>query len=68
MTISIPKTKTMVISRQKKHQIGIGQQALEQINQFKYLGAVIVWKNCWMFKKQQLGDSTRLSVNDSSVK
>jgi hypothetical protein len=42
MTISSSKTKTMIVSREeKKHQITLGEQALEQVGKFKYLGATI---------------------------
>ena len=43
MRINVKKTKTMVISKEggKKVDIKIGQHKVEQVQQFKYLGAVV---------------------------
>ena len=51
MKININKTKTMIISRDEKNRkIKIGDQTLEQVKQFKYLGSIIN-NNCRIDEK-----------------
>jgi hypothetical protein len=40
--VSLPKTKTMIISRaERRHKIRVRGQVLEQVREFKYLGTII---------------------------
>jgi hypothetical protein len=44
MKISITKTETMVISKGTTHRINIGNEQLQQVKEFKYLGSIFLDK------------------------
>ena len=62
LTINAKKTKTMVIGREtRKHKIKLGQDMLEQVDSYKYLG-VIIEANCGLKEEinQRIGKATKV--------